>query len=124
MTPGETIIGLDFGNHLWIVLSSPTADGLVALVNLTTHDRSPACGPECTVITPGQHPFVTRDSCVYFRKAYLNLLGPLEAARAQGTLAQHEPLSGELLHVIQSRALSHPMVDRIVKVAIRVSLGM
>jgi hypothetical protein len=118
VNPGETIIGLDLGNHLWIVISAPTSNGEVALVNLTTHGRSPSCGRACTLITTGEHPYVTRESCVYYRAAYLNPLAPLLAAREQGTLRQHEPLSTELLRRVQDGALAHNMVARIVKHAI------
>lgn len=121
MSPGETIIGLDFGNHLWIVLS-PTNDGEIALVNLTTHGRGPSCGAACTVIAAGEHRFVTRDSCVYFRAAYLNPLAPLTKAREQGTLRQHDPLAPELLRRIQEAALASRMVARNVKLAIQASI--
>ena len=122
MNPGETIIGLDFGNHLWIVLSNPTSDGQIALVNLTTHGRGPPCGPACTVLAVGEHPFVTRESCVYFRGAYLNPLAPLIQARTHGTLRQHDALSPDLLRRIQDGALEHRMVARIVKLAVAASL--
>ncbi len=121
MKPGETIIGLDFGNHLWIVVSAPTSAGEIALVNLTTHGRGLLCGPACTIVTTGEHPYVTRESCVYYRAAYLNPLAPLLAAREQGALRQHEPLSMELLRRVQDGALAHNMVDRIVKLAIEAS---
>lgn len=122
MNPGETIIGLDFGNHLWIVLSWPTREGEIALVNLTTHGRGLPCGPACTTVAPGEHPFVNRLSCVYYRGAYLNPLAPLLKARESGTLCQDEALSPQLLRRIQDDALASRMVARIIKAAVQESL--
>ncbi len=122
MDPGETIIGLDFGNHLWVVLSLPF-DGVVAMVNITTHGRSPACGEHCTVIQPGEHPFVTRPSCVYFRKASLNPVEPLRAARDQRSLNLHAPFSAELLRRVQEATLESRLVIPSVKTAVERTLN-
>ena len=56
MNPGETFIGYDLGNHLWIVLSLPTERGKIALVNLTTHGRSVRCGGPLHHRVPGRAP--------------------------------------------------------------------
>lgn len=122
MTPGETIIGLDLGNHRWIVLSLPTDDGEIALANLTEHGRGPTCGEACTIVRVGEHPFITKESCVYYRGAYMNLLAPLLVSRDQGTLRQHDPVSNALLERIQRGALSHRQVSHAVKKAIQASL--
>jgi hypothetical protein len=104
--PGETIVGLDFQNHLWIVVSAVSREQRVALVNLTTHGRSSACGNHCVIIAPGEHPYVTRPSCVYYRGAYLNPNQPLDDAKASGNLNQHEPFQPDLLLRIQRGALN------------------
>ncbi len=106
MNPGETILGLDFGHHLWVVLSRETADGRVAIANFTTHGQSSTRGLDCAVIRAGEHPYVMRASCVYYRRADLKPLEPLEKAREQGTLRQHAPCSPGLLRRIQDGALA------------------
>ena len=123
MKPGETIFGLDFQGHLWIVISQETEDGLIALANFTTHGRSPACGPECLVIAPGEHPFVTRESCIYYRGAILNPTAPLQQHKEQGTLPQSEPVTAELLQRIQRGAIASRFTRNDVRRAVERSLS-
>lgn len=123
MIPGETILGLDMGEHLWVVLTSPNADGLVVVANLTTHGRSPACGPDCIVIAPSDHPWVKHDSCIYFRRADFNPTQPLDLAKAKGTLRQADAFSDALLKRVQEGALQSRFVAPRLKEAIRATLG-
>lgn len=116
--PGETILGLDFGNHLWIVLSDATGDGEIALANLTTHGRLPSCGDGCAVVRPGEHPYPVRDSCVYYRGATLNPLAPLADAKRRGELQQREPFGPALLRRVRDGALASPLTSPRVKAAI------
>lgn len=122
MIPGETFIGYDLGNHLWIVLSLPTEHGEIALVNLTTHGRSGGCGNHCVVVQPGEHPFVRGDSCVHYRKAVLGLAAPLDAAWNQQTLRTRASVDPELLRRIQEGALAAPETEDGVKAAVRATL--
>ena len=123
MLPGETILGFDFGNHLWIVLSAETADGQVALASLTTHGRQRICGSGCVVVRPGEHEYPSRDSCVYYRGAILNPARPLDDAKARGVLDQRAPFDTELLLRVQRGALASRMTGDNVKDAIRRTLG-
>ena len=122
MNPGETILGFDLGNHLWVVLSTPTADGQIALANLTTHGRLATCSDSCVIVSSGEHPYVVRDSCVYYRGALLNPVAPLDGAKAIGVLQQHEPCSPELLRRIQDGALASRFGAGVVKAAIQATL--
>lgn len=122
MNPGETFIGYDLGNHLWIVLSLPTERGEIALVNLTTHGRSGGCVNHCVVVQPGEHPFVRRDSCVHYRKAVLGLAAPLDEARERRTLRTHAPVDPELLRRIQEGALAAHETEDGFKAAVRATL--
>lgn len=122
MIPGETFIGYDLGNHLWVVLSLPTGRGQIALVNLTTHGRSGRCGAHCVVVQPGEHSFVRRASCVYYHKAILGPVQPLDADKERGALRQREPLSDELLRRVQHGALASRLTDEPFKAAIRATL--
>jgi len=118
--PGETFIGLDFQNHLWIILSLPTAQGTIAVANLTTHGKS-SCGAECVVVSVGEHPYVIRESCMYYRGAYLNPLAPLERAKEQG-FRQSDPFVDPVLFRLQQGALASRFVTPVVSEAIRRTL--
>lgn len=119
--PGQTVFGLDFGNHLWVVLNAP-ADAMVVAANLTTHGRSRLCSGNCVTIEPGEHPFVARVSCLFFRQAMFVSSGRLEEDRDRRTLQQHVPFSAELLLRVQLGALESRLVTPAAKAAIRRSL--
>lgn len=122
MIPGETFVGYDLGNHLWIVLSLPTGHGEVALANLTTHGRPGSCGAHCVVVHPGEHPFVRWESCVHYRKAVLGLAGPLDEARERRMLQMRPPVGPELLRRAQDGALATHETDDEFKAAVRATL--
>ncbi len=122
MIPGETFIGYDLGNHLWIVLSFPNERGRIALVNLTTHGHSSRCGDHCIVVQPGEHPFVRRASCIHYRKSTLGLTQPLDADRERRTLSMREPVSVELLRRAQNGALASHLTKPGFKAAVRATL--
>lgn len=121
MNPGDTILGLDFNNHLWIVISAPV-QGHIALVNLTTHTTG--CIDDSCHMEPGDHPFVTRRSCVYYRRAIMNPLAPLLEADARGILRRHEPLVPDLLRRVQLGALASRFTAREVKAAVQATLDL
>jgi len=117
--PGETILGFDLGNHLFFVLSVEVA-GLVAVANFT--DSSFPSSDRTCVAHPGEHPFLTKESCVYYRKAEMVALAPLSRAREEGELKQHQPLSPALLRRIQDGALISRFTARDVQAAVRLTL--
>ncbi len=121
--PGETLLNFDFERHLWVVLSEPTDDDRVAVANFTSHDTARSfCNDACVVLAAGERRWVTRDTCVRFRNAFLTPLAPLLALRERGALQQHDPLSGVLLLRIQRGALASPLTARVVKAAIESTL--
>lgn len=121
MDPGSSFVGYDRDNHLHVVLSAPDSRGRVALANLTTHGR-PGCGEHCLVLVPGDHPFVRHPSCIPFRRAKLEPLARLEEARRQGSIALREPLSPEVLLLLQQAALRDIHPPRNFKLAVRETL--
>lgn len=123
MNPGETFRGFDFQNHLWMVLSSATRDGRVAVANLTTHGRARSCGTGCVIVRPGEHPFVVRDSCVHYQKATMAIEELLDDAKERRTLDLHTPLSAEVLRRVQDGALESRHADRTFRDAVRATLG-
>lgn len=118
MIPGETILGLDAGQHLWVVLTSPDSDGNVVITNLTTHGQSPACGSHCVVIKPEEHAWLKHDSCIYYRRADFNPVQPLDTAKSKGTLNQADPMSDAVLTRIREGALQSRFVAPRLKSAI------
>lgn len=120
--PGETLLKQDPRNHLWIVLSTESADGRIAMANLTTHRPGRADHQNCLTVRPGEHPYVRHDSCIRFQEAKLALLAELEDARLHDRLPQHEPCSAELLLRIQKGMLTAEAVSDEVKDAIRATL--
>lgn len=124
MKPGETFLGFDLANHLWIVLSEHGADGRVAVVNLTTHGRSALCARgSCVNVIPGEHPFVRRESCVYYRGAVMTSGLILDRTKEQGRLDQRDPLSAEILARIQRGALESELVPIEVQDAIQLTMS-
>ena len=121
--PGETFIGLDLENHLWVVLSAVTGDQEVAIANLTSHGRPRQTNHRrCDVISHGEHPYPKGDSCMYWHKATLNPIRGMEEAKRQGQARQHDPFTSELLLRIQLAALVARQVPADMKDAIRATL--
>lgn len=120
MTPGATIIGLDQGGHLWIILSAPL-DGGMAVANLTTHTES--CFDDSCHLDVGDHTFVVRRSCVYYRGAFLANAEYLQRAFDEGTFPVREPLSASVLLRVQEGAIRSRFTSKEVKRAIEVTLG-
>lgn len=118
--PGETFLGFDLGDHLWIVLANAENDE-VALVSLTTHGRS-RCSGDCVVLAPAEHPWIRHDSCVYYRGAGLFDARPLEMARSHGALDLRGPLPGAVLRRIQLGALSSRFTSPLVKSVVRAEI--
>lgn len=123
MNPGDAIWGLDLGDHLSVVLTAPSGDFMVAITNFTSHDK-PSCGDHCVVVTPDEYPVLSRDSCLFYRAAWLNPVAPLDRARAEGNLREAQSVPLEVLAKIQRGALASRFTAHVVKQAIRSTLGM
>lgn len=119
MNPGDTLLEFDFGNHLWMVVSVDIGPD-IALVSLTTlrpdSDRT-------TILRQGDHPYIQHESCVDYRRAVMTPVEPLRAAKADQRPPQHAPLSPELLLRVQEGGLASRGTPRVVKTAIRFTLG-
>ena len=107
MNPGDTLIGLDEQRHLWMILILETANGQVAIANLTSHapEQKRSCDEECVIVRPGEHPYPSRDSCVSYRHASLISLEWLLKGVENRTYTRREPLSERLLERIRRGAL-------------------
>ena len=120
MIPGDTVFSLDIGKgHLWIVVSSETATGMIAVANLTTHGlERHACDDGCVIIDPGDHPFVKHRSCIRYDRAHLRPHDLLTRSVRDQTFPVDEPVSDELLARIQAALLASPRTPHYVKDAI------
>ncbi len=119
MSPGDTVLGLDPHDHLWIVLSNPV-DGAVAVINITTHRQG--CPDPTFHLDVGDHPFVIRRSCVRYQDAYMNPLDRLMEAVNRGVFPRREPLGAELLRAVQHGALQSRFTPYDVQDAVRYTL--
>jgi len=121
--PGETVLDVDEGNHLHIVLSTETDAGQVAIANFTTHYESHRRRPTgCLIIAPHEHPWLRHESCIAYEHARLFDMERLNQKIRQGQLAQQQPCSATLLRRIQLEALDSILVPNDAKAAIRATI--
>ena len=125
MNAGDTLTGLDTQNHLWIVLTVSVADGTAVVANLTTHDqaRKTFCNRDCVVVRPGEHGYPIRDSCVYYRDAFLTKVSVLQRGLDNRTYSMNDSLSQALLDRIQQGALKSRLIAQPLKPVIRGQLS-
>ena len=81
--------------HLWVIISDPTIDGKqVVVVNFTTsHPKK----ERFCLIQAGEHPFVTRETCIAYNFAKITSLAKLIQNRDQGDITPQDPVSPVLL---------------------------
>lgn len=88
--------------HLRILVTSPNAQGEVAVVSLTTRRR----GSETLVVLhPGDHPFVRHESVIAFSWSEIANVARIERAIAEGNARRREPVSAEVLERIRAGLL-------------------
>ena len=101
-------------------LTAESPDGQVVVANLTTHNAEKYwCSEGCVLVRPGEHPYVSHDSCVFYRDAFLTSSSVLQRGVDNRTYRMHEPLSAALLARIRRGALDSPLTVADVKAAIR-----
>lgn len=123
IVPGDAIVGLDMGGHISIVLSSPTAEDEIALVNLSKHGRPRYSDhARCVIVRRAEYPVLYSDSCVFLRSANLNPLAPLLADQAKEKLAQRDSVSPAILLRIQRAVLGSRFAPSPVRDAIRATI--
>ncbi len=99
---GDTFEGYDDRRRLYVVLSEPTADNNLALVNLISHyPHLPLHDPACVIIHPSEHPWIRRESCVFYEGAVLESRLILETDLDSADLQRHPHFPPQLLSRIQ-----------------------
>jgi hypothetical protein len=100
MREGDAFFFVDVPDrHLWIIISNPEIDAdRVLFLSLTSLDvtKENVC-----VILPGEHPFITHQTCVYYRDIKEASLITLLRLRDAGRLRLTDPVSAELLRRIR-----------------------
>lgn len=77
----------------------------------------------CVIITPDEHAYVRRDSCLFYRDAHLTPLDLLSQAVERRIFQQHDPFDPELLLRIQEGAIASQLTSGVVKAAVTATLG-
>jgi len=59
---------------------------------------------QCCIINAGEHPFVTRKSCIRYKDARIAAASDLRKLQDMGKMNRREPISGSLLARIRNGA--------------------
>lgn len=96
-------------DHLWMIISEPdrNPDAPLVIVSFTTFRLSN--DPSCIVL-PGDHPFLTRETCVYYRGARFAQRGTFDRCVACGDIIPEDPLSPEILARVREGAARSPYI--------------
>jgi hypothetical protein len=89
--------------HLYIVISSVEQNPQeVLFVNISSHSmhKDQSC-----IIDPGEHPFVTKKSCIMYEYARAMPLAALQQMEADGVIRLHQNASAPLLMKILDGAI-------------------
>ncbi|MDT8369702.1 MAG: hypothetical protein RQ745_10880 [Longimicrobiales bacterium] len=90
------------------------------IVSLTTRRR----GSDLTVVLrPGDHPFVVRETVVFYADARLVVTEQLENLISAGATSTHAPCSPQLLERIQAGVFSSPFTPGLVRGYCRSRIG-
>ena len=117
LRPGDSFLLPALGQstpHLWIVITEADADGWAVCVNKPSSETT-------VILNPGDHPFITHESVVYYKDADKLNLRTVESAinRQSGFVdivcQQHQPCSAALLQRIQEGLLASPLVKKGIK---------
>jgi len=87
--------------HLWVVISDPSGSTNLVSVNFTSQrtDKDQSC-----VISPGEHPFVTKESVILYSGARVTPESAILAAVHAGAMVLHSRASAKLLAKIRKGA--------------------
>ena len=122
MNLADTFVNLNPGSpsHLWVVITRPTTQGEIAIVNFTTKRQS---SDDSCVVSVDEHPFVQTETVVAYRFGQIVKDRVLDSGRQHGYLRTHQPVSSELLRRIQQGALASPYTMQAIQDAVRATVG-
>jgi hypothetical protein len=109
MRAGETVLmpvpGITLP-HLWILITEPSEDTHLGVFVSVTSLRGNK--DQTVALRPGDHPYIVKDSVVYFGDSRLLDTTLIEADIASGAVQRLEPCSASLLRLLQSGVLCSP----------------
>jgi len=106
---GTTFLRTDSDKHLWIVLSDPDKNPDQALlVNMTTWD---ARKEKVCLLNPGDHSWITHQTCINFGDAVVTTLPKLLAAKDGGAIKLHQPLAATILQRVLDAVASSSRIS-------------
>lgn len=122
MKVGETFIpaGTARADHLHVVVSAPTDDGEVAVVNLTSKRGD---SDTCCVIDVGEHPWVRHESVALYSHALMIPVQQLAKGLQANVLKPHDDVTEEILMRIQGGALECEQTPPLVVEAVHATIG-
>ena len=89
-------------NHLYVICSDPALDAdKVVLVNFTTFEPEEET---CCIVNAGEHPFITRKSCIRYKDARIATTAALRKLLDLGQMSPREPVSADVLARIRNGA--------------------
>ncbi len=103
MNAGDTFLiplpGTSYDSHLWMVISDPAIGEHCVIVNFTTWraDKDQAC-----IVEAGEHPYVSKRTCVNYRDAKKVRTSDLNDLVATQRLKRSAPLSLALIDKIRN----------------------
>ena len=81
--------------HLYIVISNCNDNtGRVVIVNFSTWNEQ---SDNSCVLNDGDHPFISRKSCVSYENAKLKLVSRIKALVDDGTITPHDPVDRDTM---------------------------
>lgn len=104
--------------HLWVVIvGGSRADEVLVLVNFT--DANGSDSDPTVLLKAGDHPFITKATCVNFKDAISPTVSQLSEAVSRGLSHEREKLDGDTLLYIQQEFVEHPGIGDPLKLAVR-----
>jgi hypothetical protein len=92
--------------HLWIVVTQPDPQThLCAIVSVTTLRNSK---DQTVILRPGDHPFIRRDSTIFYGDAMIVDALRLESETAAGLALVREGCSKAILKLLQDGVVASP----------------
>lgn len=118
MNVGDAYLDVSPGvpEHLWFVCTQPDLQGCVVVLNLTS--QQPWTKDLSCILKAGDHPFVVRDTVVFYQRGLIVAVTQIQAEINNGVFRPKDPASPQLMARIRRGALNSSFTPRTLKKAI------